>query len=300
MTRPTIAIRAGVPAAVGSLALLGLSLALVGCSRTFYDPHPTPDAEVVAAIRGEGIGSGGEATADAAAATGTGWATLKGQFVLDGDSPDLPPISTGGKDGAVCGNQVPNQTLVVDPATKGIANVVVFARKVSRVFAPEGGDAPGQPVYDQKNCIFLSHVLAMRVADPLLIKNSDSILHNTNLSPTGNPAFNQSLPANADATYTFKKQLSLPAEDVCNIHPWMKGYILSRDDPYFGVTAKDGTFEIKNLPAGEDIEFQVWQEKVPTGLTAAPLVSRGRFKLKLEPDETKDVGAVSVPASAFE
>jgi hypothetical protein len=284
------------PSTVRALTTVTVLLALVGCERKFYDPHPAPDAEVVAMIR---AGGGGAATAETAAASGTGWATLKGQFVLDGDPPELASISTGGKDLAVCGNQIPNQTLVVDPATKGIANVVVFARKASRIFKPEGGDVPGKPVYDQKNCIFLTHVLATRVEDPLLIKNSDSILHNTNLSPTGNPAFNQSLPPHADATYMFKKQLSLPDPVVCNIHPWMKGYILARDDPYFAVTAKDGTFEIKNLPAGEDLEFQVWQEKVPTGLTAAPLVSRGRFKLKLEPDETKDVGTISVPASAF-
>ena len=30
-------------------------------------------------------------------------------------------MSTAGKDGAVCGAQVPNQALVVDPSTKGIA-----------------------------------------------------------------------------------------------------------------------------------------------------------------------------------
>ena len=281
--------------AARAIAVAGLSLAVVGCGRKFYDPHPTPDAEVVAMLR---AGGGGAATADAAASTGTGWATLKGQFVLDGDAPSLPAISTAGKD-PLCPATVPDQSLIVDSGTKGIANVLVFARKVSRVFKPEDGSQPAPPAFDQDKCLFLTHVLATRVADPLSIKNSDAVLHNTNVSPTGNPAFNQSLPPKTDATYKFNKQLSLPAEVVCNIHPWMKGYIFSRDDPYFAVTGKDGTFEIKNLPAGEEIEFQVWQEKAPTGLTAAPLVSRGRFKLTLEADQTKDVGPISVPAATF-
>jgi len=289
VTRQSIAIRAGL------LSVL-VSLALTGCNRKFYDPHPTADQEAVAIIRG---GGGGDTAAETAVPTGTGWATLKGQFVLDGQSPNLPAIPTAGKDPA-CPAQVPNQTVVVDPATKGIANIVVFARKVSRVFKPEEGGQPVPPVFDQNKCIFLTHVLATRVEDALSINNSDAVLHNTNISPPGNPAFNQSLPPKASAKYKFSKQLSLPAEVVCNIHPWMKGWILSRDDPYFAVTAKNGEFEIKNLPAGEDIEFQVWQEKSPTGLSAAPLVSRGRFKLKLEPDETKDVGTIAVPAATFD
>ena len=46
---------------------------------------------------------------------------------------------------------------------------------------------------------------------------------------------------------------------VCNIHPWMKAYILSLDHPYMAVTGEDGTFEIKNMPAGQH-EFQFWHE----------------------------------------
>ncbi len=237
--------------------------------------------------------------AETAASTGTGWGTLKGQFVLDGQPPALPAIPVT-KDPQVCGNQIPNETVVVDPATKGISNVLVFARKAPRVFKPEGGEQPKPVVFDQKKCLFLSHVLATRVADPLLIKNSDPTAHNTNLKPIGNPDFNQNLPPSGDATYQFVKQLSKPVEAVCTIHPWMKAYIFARDDPYFAVTAKDGTFEIKNLPAGEEIEFQVWQEKADLGLDAPPLVSRGRFKLKLDADQTKDLGAISVPAAAFE
>ena len=41
----------------------------------------------------------------------------------------------------------------------------------------------------------------------------------------------------------------------------MKARLLVRPDPYFAVSDKDGNFEIKNLPAGTELEFQVWQEK---------------------------------------
>ena len=52
----------------------------------------------------------------------------------------------------------------------------------------------------------------------------------------------------------------LPGLVDCNIHPWMKGYLLVRDNPYMAVTGNDGSFLIANLPAGE-WEFQAWHER---------------------------------------
>ena len=37
----------------------------------------------------------------------------------------------------------------------------------------------------------------------------------------------------------------------CDIHPWMKGRIAVFDHPYFALTRDDGTFEIKDAPAGD-------------------------------------------------
>jgi uncharacterized protein (DUF2141 family) len=37
----------------------------------------------------------------------------------------------------------------------------------------------------------------------------------------------------------------------CNQHPWMKMYLNVSANPFFAVSAKDGSFEIKALPPGE-------------------------------------------------
>ena len=37
----------------------------------------------------------------------------------------------------------------------------------------------------------------------------------------------------------------------CDVHPWMRANINVFSHPFFAVTAADGTFEIKGLPAGE-------------------------------------------------
>jgi hypothetical protein len=82
----------------------------------------------------------------------------------------------------------------------------------------------------------------------------------------------------------------------------MKAYILPRNDSYVAVSRADGGFEIANLPAGEDIEFQVWHERAfgaQGAFEAKKDWPKGRFKLKLQAGETKDLGTIAVSARAF-
>ena len=59
------------------------------------------------------------------------------------------------------------------------------------------------------------------------------------------------------------------------------------------VSGKNGEFTIKNLPAGRELEFVLWQEKL--GFLSAAEASgikidgKGRFKLKLAADEAKQI-----------
>jgi hypothetical protein len=46
----------------------------------------------------------------------------------------------------------------------------------------------------------------------------------------------------------------------CDLHKWMKGYIWSLETPYAAVTDKDGHFEIKNVPAGAELQIVAWHE----------------------------------------
>lgn len=286
------------------LALATL-LALGGCDRR-ATINPDVDfaseevVQTIEAIRSAGDGSGSDEEG-AAAATGTGWGTLKGKFTFAGDIPTLPPMSTGGKDAAMCGDQVPDQSLVVDPASRGISNVVVFARKVSRV---KDAEAPAaEAVFDQKACLFLSRVLPVRTGVPVKILNSDPSAHNTAGNPPGDKSFNPQLPGGASTTVSFNRAQNAPFPVTCSIHTWMKAYLFPRSDSYVAVTNDKGEFEIKDLPAGESIEFMVWHENVNGGsgggLVAKSGWNGGRFKLTIPADGVEDLGEVQVPAAAF-
>jgi hypothetical protein len=193
-----------------------------------------------------------------------------------------------------------DRSLLVDPASKGLANVVVFARKTTRVKNPVS-DTP--LVFDQKNCEFLSPVFAARVGQPVDVRNSDPIGHNTNIAGS---SFNQLIPAGAGTVYKPDSETGMPTMVTCNIHPWMKAYCVFRKDGYVAVTAADGTFTIADLPAGEMLEFQVWHERSsgPSGAVGLPKpelkwTPKGRFQIRLEADEVKDLGTLEVPAGAL-
>jgi len=162
-----------------------------------------------------------------------------------------------------------SEKFVVDPATGGIRDVVIFLN--DKKFKP--GDPNWEyPSYDaakdallefdQKNCVFLTHMFAMRTTQKCKVLNSDPIGHNTNISGGGKAKTENFLvAAGSYAMYVLGGEANEPFAVACNIHPWMASNMLVRNNPYFAVTKADGTFEIANVPAGVELEFRVWQEK---------------------------------------
>jgi len=212
------------------------------------------------------------------------------------------------KEAATCapGGKAPLQeTLLVDSETSGIANIAVFVRKASRVHE-SAQPSDDSVVFDQKACVFLTHVLPMTVGQTMEIKNSDNVAHNTNIS--GKNSFNQTVADSSSIDFKPQKEETVPKAINCSIHPWMLAYYLPRKNGYVAITEPDGTFEIPNLPAGEELEFQVWHERAtgPGGVLvlATPEAKslkwsgKGRFKIQLEQDGMKEIDLV-VPAAAL-
>jgi hypothetical protein len=76
----------------------------------------------------------------------------------------------------------------------------------------------------------------------------------------------------------------------------MKAIVVARKHPYVGITGTDGSFVIKNLPEGMEIEFQAWHEK--SGYLTANNWDKGRFKMTLKAGEN-DLGEIKVPVALF-
>jgi hypothetical protein len=273
----------------------------------------SPDMSVAATLRTSLEGAGGEGSTEeapaAATAMPTGWATLSGVFKVSGDRPAAPALSVD-KDQAVCapgGKQVLSQEFVIGP-DGGLANVLVFVSQKLPDDEPwTHPDAkPGKAdevIFDQKECVFLTRLLALQSSQPIRIKNSDPVGHNTSLKPKKNPAYDQTIPSNAAGLYQPKAEEDQPFPVACAIHPWMKAYMITRKNSYFAVTKPDGSFEIPNLPAGVELEFRVWQERTNfmqevTVNGASEKWAKGRFKRTLAAGEKMNL-EVQVPGSLF-
>jgi hypothetical protein len=230
--------------------------------------------------------------AAASPAKAEGWGTLKGKFVFDGTPPEPAKINIMGKDPAVCG-VVPlfDETLLVGP-DGGIANVIVYLTTKNPSVHPDYAKTANDKVeLDNKGCMFVPHVVPVLLSQTFVVKNSDPVGHNVNIQPPLDEPRNIMLSPGDKVEFQFKRSQRLPVNPSCNIHTWMSCYVLPRDNPYTGVSGLDGSFEIKNLPAGE-LEFVVWKEKIGY-LAAKPEWTKGVIKMTIQPGDN-DLGTIKV------
>ncbi|MDA0659512.1 MAG: hypothetical protein O2931_05140 [Planctomycetota bacterium] len=241
----------------------------------------------------------------------TGFVSLRGTFKLRGEAPPLSTVSTLSADCRGLTETVPIEDFVVDPQTKGIANILIVADIPYPSWVHESARTPKEPeaIFDQGKCNFKTHVLGVHTGQVLKVLNSDPFGHNTKFAPPKNPSLNEMV-SSAGLKYQPKVSEKDPFAVSCSVHPWMKAYIVFRDNGYFAVTRPDGSFEIQNLPAGVPVNFKVWQEK-SKGLPSvdiaspAPLVGKqfkkGKFTLTLDAnDPSANQLDVTVDLSSFQ
>jgi hypothetical protein len=213
------------------------------------------------------------------------WGDLEVDVVLKGTH--TPAKIVPDKDVAYCGkHKLVQEQLTVDSKTGAIANLVIYLQAGSQKVEvhPDYAKTAKEPVkIDNKNCRFEPHVLPVWFdKQELELHNSDAIGHNSNLAPIGDKAVNPLLAEGASLMYKFKKKQNLPVPVSCNIHPWMKGYVVVRDNPYTVVTPVDGKFKLENIPVGKH-EFAVWHEKC--GWVDTKSWPKGKFELEIKAGE---------------
>jgi len=246
-------------------------------------------------------------SAMSASADGADWGSLKGRLVFDGDL-DKPATINVNKDVEYCSKyELVDETIVVGEKS-GLTNafVYLYVKKGKSVDVHPDLEKPSEEaaLLDNKGCRFEPRALVVRTGQTFEIRNSDEgIGHNTNAAMLlANPKFNQQVTAGSPLLKVFEKTESYPSEVACNVHPWMKSFVLIRNNPYATVTGEDGSFEIKNLPAGKH-EFIFWHEAKGNlkslSLGGTKTSRKGRAKLKISAGETLDLGDVKVSAKVL-
>jgi plastocyanin len=150
---------------------------------------------------------------------------------------------------------------VLADADGGLMNVVVHISSGLDGYAFDA--AMDQATLNQSGCMYDPHILAVQAGQGLIIRNSDDTLHNVNVQPANNAAFNQGQPlAGMEISHTFDNaEVGIPAR--CDVHPWMGAFISVFEHPYFAVSTTGGAFAIPLLPAG-DYVVEAWHETLGT------------------------------------
>ena len=118
--------------------------------------------------------------------------------------------------------------------------------------ATEEKREPVTAIVDQKDFQFTPETTAIRVGDHVRFLNSDDHAHNVK---TSHPdfSFNVTMPVGSEHTETFKVAggARQPYRIDCVFHTAMQSWIFVFDHPWFQVTNADGSFHMKDVPAGE-------------------------------------------------
>lgn len=229
-------------------AAMAFAFVVVGCSKN--QSQPTGEEQPAAS-------SAAKKTVDMSTV-----GSLSGVVKLDGTAPKFRPINMSADPYCVKANKSPVfPDEVVTGSGNTLANVIVYVKTGAEDYS---FPTPSESVtLDQKDCMYVPHVVALMVGQQLKVVNSDQTTHNIHPTPADNRAWNKSQPPSAAPILDSfaRPEVAIPVK--CNVHPWMKGYIGVMANPYYAVTDKDGKFELKDLPPGT-YTIEAWQEKYGT------------------------------------
>lgn len=120
---------------------------------------------------------------------------------------------------------------------------------------------PAKEVLSMKSKTFTPHVLAVSAGTTVEFPNEDPILHNVfSVSGEGFDLGLYKRPRSGSRTFDKPGVYTI----YCNIHPQMSALVMVRDNPHFAKAAKDGSFRIEGVPAG-DYKIRAFHERAGEG-----------------------------------
>ncbi|MEX1027204.1 MAG: hypothetical protein WD049_04255, partial [Candidatus Paceibacterota bacterium] len=145
-----------------------------------------------------------------------------------------------------------------------MANVVIYLEP------PRGAEISIHPSYANtaeatidlhiRNGRYSPRVLLVCTTQTILERSFDTVAHNTTVQTIANAPPGRLVPVGQPVKHRFSSEERIPIPIQCNIHPWMRAFVVIRSDPYMAASTAEGDFAIKNLPAGLHT-FRVWHER---------------------------------------
>lgn len=236
------------------------------------------------------------------------WGTVLGRITFDGDEAPLRVVPMRAR-AAPPGNPagVPVPTYLVEDSlqvgeNRGLANAYVYLRSKPTRVHPAEEKMPARKIELAAGLLRLEpHALFARRGDTLVMKNVGR--EPLNIKMHGNSEFNMVVPLDNNREWTLQGANSIPQPLDSNVMPWMRGWLLVRDDSYGSITNERGLFVITNLPLREPLDLQLWHERAGylrniTSTTGQKTSAVGQIKITLT-EAVTDLGEFRIPVELF-
>jgi hypothetical protein len=192
---------------------------------------------------------------------------ITGTVRLKGNAPAIPKVFPA-SDLDVCGERARATQVLLFGTNQTVRSAIVYLEAVNGKAKQTNGT---EVVLDQRDCEFVPRVQIAHSGAPLILRNSDPVLHVVRieaLSGTNGPVtlLNAATPyAGFEKKYqlaNFRDPTLLKAA-CSNGHDWMAAYIAVMPHPWAAVTDENGNFVLHNVPAGRH-KLYAWHEVLGT------------------------------------
>ncbi len=207
-------------------------------------PAATTNASTInrTSLTGAAVAVAALAYPAAAAADGA----IAGTVTIEGSAPEREAVSMDQDPVCAQGEPQLSEAIVAEGDKLKDVYVRVTDGSISGDHSP-----PSEPVaIDQEDCMYRPRVAGAMPGQTLRIGNSDRTLHNVHGYAGGNTRFNLGQPPKGPDIEREVGGSAGVLELRCDVHPWMRAYIVVSEHPHFDVTGTDGTFAITGVPAG--------------------------------------------------
>ncbi len=183
--------------------------------------------------------------------------TISGSALFKG-APPTPKELRVTLNKRTCGHTYQSESLLIS-GKGGIQNVVVSLLRIPEGLPIETSESLVK--MDQQRCVFIPHVLIVRAGTEFEALSSDPVLHNFHAIGNHNKEIN------VTQTKTKRRRLPVmfPEPDtvmvICDVHSWMKAWIIVAEHPYYTLTNAEGQFRLENVPEGS-YQIKAWHEEL--------------------------------------
>jgi plastocyanin len=259
-----------------SISVALLAIAAIGCSKKDKEEEESSEPAAAPAKVAEPAKA-----AEPAAAAGVG--TVSGTIAFTGKAPEATELPR--KADPVCAAKPMKSNEVIVNSNATLKDVLV---RISPGTVKGKFEAPPATVpVKQRDCMYEPRVQGAVAGQTVEVQNEDKTMHNVHTYRGQETILNQGQPAGSPAIK--KDNLATEAAVLkfkCDVHPWMTGFVVVTDHPFFQTTGTDGTFKLDKVPAGK-YTVEAWHSKYGLKTAQVTVEANKAAEVKLAYDGTE-------------